>query len=66
LNKKRSTTIQDPSANHSRPARCCLTRRSTWHRHQLAGYRHVVATLWPVRDAVATAFTRDFYQVVNE
>ncbi|WP_158852130.1 CHAT domain-containing protein [Saccharothrix deserti] len=33
---------------------------------QLAGYRHVVATLWPVRDAFTSRFARDFYAVVTE
>lgn len=33
---------------------------------QLAGYRHVVATLWPVRDVFAVGFARDFYRVVAE
>ena len=29
---------------------------------QLAGYRHVIATLWPISDAPAVRITRDLYQ----
>src|SRR5262249_54767437 len=32
---------------------------------QLAGYCHVVATLWPIKDRIAVAFAEDFYTAVN-
>jgi CHAT domain-containing protein len=32
---------------------------------QLAGYRHVVATLWPIGDRIAVAFAEDFYTAVS-
>jgi tetratricopeptide (TPR) repeat protein len=32
---------------------------------QLAGYRHVVAALWPVHDRFAIRFTRDFYTAIG-
>ncbi|GAA2717012.1 MULTISPECIES: CHAT domain-containing protein [Streptomyces] len=33
---------------------------------QLAGYRHVIGTLWPVSDALATRLTGEFYAALAE
>jgi tetratricopeptide (TPR) repeat protein len=33
---------------------------------QVTGYRHVVATLWPIRDSTALAFTKRVHRMVNE
>jgi CHAT domain-containing protein len=33
---------------------------------QLAGYRHVIATLWPVDDAVAAAAAHRFYELLGD
>jgi hypothetical protein len=30
---------------------------------QLAGYQHVIGTLWPVNDFLATAMAEEFYRV---
>jgi hypothetical protein len=32
---------------------------------QLAGFRHVIGTLWPVADFAASAVTRDFYREIT-
>jgi tetratricopeptide (TPR) repeat protein len=33
---------------------------------QMAGFRHVVATLWPVRDTIAAEAARTFYQLLPD
>ena len=50
----------------ARPAAGWPMRRSTWpSAFQLAGYRHVIATLWPIGDQHAVDIAADIYTTLT-